>query len=264
MSDRLGDESLAPELFAQLQDAFGTKQGRVATTRWFQYVQRLKEFLPKWHSRLAVYIYLVASMGIEVGLRETGFLRQRLVAGDEAADQNSGPTRIDKDEVRAAKKTCANGLHFCVLVLMDRELWHLQNGILCIMDIVSTTFSEHSHRLRSFSDAQVWYMEQACGGSFSMLGAVLRRTFENSTAEAAGLWVSGALPAGMEWGGFDGEHPLVVSQNFVARHLCSLAVMLLKHFARASMWHCVCWPGSFAALLDPARRQETLDLMRVD
>ena len=110
-------------LFEGLRQAWAKKRPSVATSRWFQMVQRLGQYVEIRTSRLLIYIYLAISMGIPVSIEHGGLLKTKLTTagGDDDAEAEAS-TRLDKDDIRKIKKGSRNCIHFEILLQQDPDL----------------------------------------------------------------------------------------------------------------------------------------------
>ena len=261
LDDRLTDPTLPAELHRDLIVSFERKFGRVATCRRFQVFHRLGTFLPWWRSRLPIYVYMCLSMGMDLKIDAEGILRRKLAKPEDSAADDR--TRVDKQDIRDLKRTCANGLHFCAQVLMDTQLHQIMRGVSHIMRPLVKAHNFNSTTLRSFASSLKWYVDQASGASLRPVMELVGVARCCTTAQACGLWFSGTL-GGVAPRLLDKEHPLVARENGIAKSLGGLASMLMKHLLRDAAWHLESWPGAFAALLDASTHGATLARMKLD
>ena len=93
-------------LFESLSSAFKHKNERVAMSRWFGYIDSMSTFARQWSSRLCIYLYLCAQLGL---LRQGSTMEQvkkKLALRTEMEDLGKVTTAQDRGSVRAAMNMC--------------------------------------------------------------------------------------------------------------------------------------------------------------
>ena len=214
--------------------------------------------------KLVIYIYLCLCSGMDIHGGQQTALRDKLSQPPPGEEEAKHSTKIDKNDIRAIKQGCTNGLHFCVNVLGDLEMFHMVSGLLEIMRPLSEMHSEQSHKLRDFVACCDWYVGQACGAGLAVIIQVASQLSSQHVMQAAGLHFDGELPSGLLWSSMTTEHPLIALEDAVASHLGILALACVKNTLRSAHWHLSSYPGKFAALLEPSRASHTLEVMKQD
>jgi hypothetical protein len=215
LDDSLGVNDIPQHMF--MQDSFRVKCATVVTSRWFQLLQRLDASKPLWHMKLVIFIYLRLCSGMDIqGGQQTMLRDERLAVNPQAPGEDEAKlsTKSDNNDIRAIiKQGCTNGLHFCVNVLGDLEMFHMVSGLLEIMRPLSEMHSEQSHKLRDTVGCCDWYVGQACGAGLAVTRQVASQLSRQHVLQAAGLHFDGDLPSGLLWSSMTADHPLAALED---------------------------------------------------
>ena len=259
LSSECVDEELEQGVFSSLTEAFAHKIPKVAMSRWFGINDALNVLMPIWHSRLCIMLFMCVSAGwIEAGA-VGGEMVATLLAGERqhGGDMPKAETAKESEDLRKLRSACRNTLHFTATLLCDGEHRQILQGILLIMGPVRAWHGHQNSINRSCDKVVEWYMQQACGQCLDPLLKIAALLLDPCTWEELGIWAGGRLPASA---GVD--DPSVMAANDLVAKICQFAMALIARRTREAWWHCMGYPGSFAALLDEHQGPKVMQKMQ--
>ena len=252
-----GSGEYEPRVLDALFAAFERKNSRVAMSRWFGYIDSMGSFCKNWSSRLAIYLYICAQLGLCKQGASLEKIRAKLVQRTEEEDLGKATTAEDRESVRVARNMCKNTVEFAATLMWEQETWQVQKGLVEICMHLRMYHSEQNKLNRSAKESLEFFRDSAVGGCIKPI----RQTFLGSV-QHCGFWsMLGLSTAGCSLAGIDKEHPLVVSEDEVASRLCTLALNLAKHRLRHAGWH-TAGVGFPAGLVHEVEGDNVLDKMQ--
>lgn len=170
----MSSEGYEQDLFKSLVTNWFVMAEKIGMARWSGWTDAVDKYLPMWHGRLVVFIFMCISLGVMT----TGQQRMRVQGADMSAqaftDEPKSSTFGESDLLRKLRRACKNTAHLVVVCLSDHYLWELCNIVLFVFALVRRWHGLQSQRLRSSAACRQWYMEQALGDGFKS-DAVLSR-----------------------------------------------------------------------------------------
>ena len=244
---RLGEAGLEEEVFNTLADAVSTKVPKVAGSRWFGVIDALQAYLPIWHRRLLLAVYICLQLQVFSGsatkVAVAALPGERPAAGQDVEKQT---TKYDSPELRALRRSCKNTLHLVAVVLSESGILQMVKGIPCLVRPHREFHTMQSKRCRSCDSCAELYLEMATGAGMQPLFQMVALVNSGRLSEAAGLSRAGAWPADAER--MAADDAAILGENLLLSRLMVLALMLLKARLRSNAWYEKGFPGRFPAL----------------
>ncbi len=258
---RLGEEGLEEEVFNSLGEAVATKVPKVAGSRWFGVIDALQMYLPIWHRRLVLAVYICLQLQVFIGSANKVAATPPGETVAEGEDVQKQTTKHDSPELRAPRRSCKNTLHLVAVVLSEGGILQVVRGILCLAHPHREFHTKQGLQCRSCHGCSELYLMMAMGAGMQPLVLMVALINSDRLAEAAGLSRAGAWPANAE--DMTADDPAILGENLLLNRLTVLALMLLKARLRSNAWYEKGFPGRFAALYgDPGEAAKLLADMK--
>ena len=116
-------------------------------------------------------------------------------------------------------------------------------------------------RPRSVAQNAEWYMWQADGQQFHLFNDLVSILTDLPKLEQIGFALEGRIGHHLV-ADLEEEHPALASENAHATTVGNFILALLARETRSALWHTHCYPGRFAAFLNPDMRAGVLRDMR--
>lgn len=243
---RLGEEGLEEEVFNSLGEAVATKVPKVAGSRWFGVIDALEMYLPIWHRRLLLAVYICLQLQVFSGSATKVAATLPGETVPEGQDVQKQTTKYDSPELRALRRSCKNTLHLVAVVLSEDGILQVVRGILCLVHPHREFHTKQSLQCRSCDGCSELYLMMAMGAGMKPLVQMVALINSGRLAEAARLSRAGAWPGNAEH--MEADDPAILGENLLLNRLMVLALMLLKARLRSNAWYEKGFPGRFAAL----------------
>ena len=259
-NDMQGDSAFQQEVFDSLPQTFETLHEKVHMARWFGFVQAAKEFLPVWHKKLAILIYVAAQAGLLDGQGQAGALLQTTVLRS-AEDIPKESTGVEQEQLRKIRQACKNTLQLVLVVLGDAEIRHEMGVVVKVLEPLWSWQGKQNKLLRSTEAALQWYTAQAVGSGFRHIEKIMMLFNDMSSLEELGF---GVLPGGCALPSLDASHPLLLLESVRVAHMAKLILAVVGRRLWSNTFYDRNYPGMFAGLLDSSEGESVLKEMQAD
>lgn len=160
-------------------DFLHKKGDRTMLKQWMSWVGAVGEFLPGWHSRLLILIYLGCELGFWakqdiplVGITSGGSIGVNVIGDDESGGAD-GPGEADA-KLKAMRDKASNTLHLSSLILACRRRYWIVSIIYTLSQPVHIAFLHELKNLTSAENVRMYHVQLAAGAH----NVVIRRIFE--------------------------------------------------------------------------------------
>jgi len=243
--DSRGDAGCPEALFKGLADAFRRKNPRIATSRWFAWVDGMHNFLTMWHQRLLVYMYVCLQLGVIKNSKMSEKIKAKLVgpaAG--SGEQERERTDQDPEDLRKLRGACKNTMQFACLVLSDHSLYAVCRIITTVLYTSRKAHSVQNKALRSGPEVCKWYGDMALGLGMQELNEIVTNLRDEGALDLCGFSLGPPRPGDDDG---TGDAALVLEDSWAAM-MGGLSLNLLFQRIKSMTWHIQNVPGLLAGL----------------
>lgn len=236
-----------PDLERQLWDSmltespFQNKGVKCVMNRFMAVLSTARAERPKWHARLMAYTYIAIEMDLLHGKALRGDqVAPHIVVQESAASTTTCSKRSSERTETHLRRSSGNMLLIGMFMFADRTNMVKQDIVSLVAGPVEAWHAEQSRRLRSTTESSLWIRDQLCGGFFGNMLAILR-CFENIAALAR---CGFNIPRGDEQVRLgNGCAEDISFECEVAGYMGLLALSLVGHRIRRSLWLLMGWPA---------------------
>jgi hypothetical protein len=243
---------------------FWTRGKMVKLGRFLSTVEKAKEELPLWNTRLLSLLYFCLQTGqldrrrLQELVEKKAALQLRTVGED--ADEGAPLRQEAQARDFHLRQVCQNTLHLSVLMLMDPENKVRQRIKVTLAGPVGEWQSKASARCRSAEDIETFMLETCSGAYVDCLRDILLPLGRASTLGYCKVLTT----IGQELLGLSLGHPAVGIQNQRAQLMGDLALRLVYHRAKRGLWLLRGWPVRSVLFTDPRYSAAALASFRRD
>lgn len=246
--DRRHDEGIEEDVGDKLKHCFDAKSERVSMNRWMALVRSAEAYLPLWHCRLVVYLFLCLAEGHSAQVLKPlqALVKDSHLETGEA--MVSGTKKQGEQMARNVRKNCKNTLHLGARFLLSDEAHRLTSMLVLFSQPTADWHGRQNKANRSPQACREYYLEQACWQGLEHLNETWLKLKDPAVLSPAGMIMDSTCKAWLEAAE---DTPMMLEQDRFA-HLAGNHVMnIVANRLKTVLQHTMAFPLSFAALLSP-------------
>ena len=245
------------------------KGDKVATCRWFQWMDSMKAASKEWHSRLLVLAHVTLQLGMTHaadGLLAAKVATKHSVTAETehpaetgaSSSKSAPPMATNAKEISSLRDKCKNTL--CLMLAIHSHPSYIIGArmILAVTESVTKWYKETAHVCRGYSPALTFHVHMSSGEGFlpSLLG-IFRPFSDLTTLSSCGL---GTEHSKKTLQLLTLESAEVLQEDSLASRMGRLAMGVLKHRLQTLVQYTLLYPHRMWLLLHADPKVQKLAL----